>query len=95
LDGSDVEFDWDEANIDHIARDGVTREEAEEAVTGDAIDVGVETEGGEERYQQLGRTRRGRVLFVVTTWREHRLRVVTAFEPDRALIDFYYEERGN
>jgi uncharacterized protein len=95
LDGSDVEFDWDEANIDHIARHGVTMEEAEQVVIDDPIDVGLELVDGEERHQQLGITRRGRILFVVTTWRESRLRVITAFEPNRDFIDFYYEERGN
>jgi uncharacterized DUF497 family protein len=55
----------------------------------------VDLVGGEERYQQLGMTRRGRILFVVTTWRENRVRVITAFDPDKDFIDFYYEERGN
>jgi uncharacterized DUF497 family protein len=95
LDGSDLEFDWDGANADHIARHGVTKEEAEEAVTEDPIDLGYDLEAGEERYQQLGMTRRGRILFVVTTWRGIRLRVVTAFEPDKELVDFFYEQRGN
>jgi uncharacterized DUF497 family protein len=95
LNGSDIEFDWDEANIDHIARHGVTTEEAEQVVLEDPIDISVDLVEGEERYQQLGMTRRGRILFVVTTWRENRLRVVTAFEPGKDFIDFYYEEREN
>jgi hypothetical protein len=31
---------------------------------------------------------------VVTTWREDRVRVVTAFEPIKRIIQFYFEERG-
>ena len=41
----------------------------------------------------LGTTVQGRILLVVTTWREDRVRVVTAFEPIKRLIQFYYEER--
>jgi uncharacterized DUF497 family protein len=48
---------------------------------------------GEERYLNLGATVQGRVLLVVTTWREDRVRVVTAFKPIKLLIQFYYEER--
>jgi uncharacterized protein len=88
-----VEFDWDETNIGHVARHRVTREEAEQVIVGDPIDTGMEIIQGEERYVNLGPTQRGRVLLVVTTWRESRVRVVTAFEPVKRLIQFYYEER--
>jgi hypothetical protein len=44
----------------------------------------------EERYLNLGATLRGRVLLVVTIWRGDRVRVVTAFEPIKRLIQFYY-----
>jgi hypothetical protein len=49
---------------------------------------------GEERNLNLGATVQGRVLLVVTAWREDRVRVVTAFEPIKRLIQFYYRERG-
>jgi uncharacterized DUF497 family protein len=48
---------------------------------------------GEERYLNLGATVQHRILLVVTTWREDRVRVVTAFEPSKRLIQFYYQER--
>ena len=48
---------------------------------------------GEERHLNLGATVHGRILLVVTTWREDRIRVVTAFEPIKRLIQFYYQER--
>jgi uncharacterized DUF497 family protein len=74
-----VEFDWDEANEEHIARHGVAPEEAEEALIDPrrlrmpAYDV-----EGEERRAVLGATEDGRVLFVVYTRRRGRLRVITA-----------------
>jgi hypothetical protein len=41
-----------------------------------------------------GATSHGRVLLVVTTWRENRIRVVTAFEPIKRLVQLYYEQQG-
>jgi uncharacterized DUF497 family protein len=49
----------------------------------------------QERYVSLGTTNRGRILIVVTMWREDRVRVVTAFNPVPKLVRFYYEERGD
>lgn len=90
---ADIEFDWDEANIGHVARHGVLLEEAEQVILNDPLDLGIEIFKGEERYLNLGATVRGRILLVVTTWREDRVRVVTAFEPIKRLIQFYYQER--
>ncbi|MFN0168186.1 MAG: BrnT family toxin [Bryobacteraceae bacterium] len=90
---SGFEFDWDNANIGHVARHGVLPEEAEHVILNDPVDLGLEIIEGEERYLNLGATANGRVLLVVTTWREDRVRIVTAFEPIKRLIQFYYKER--
>src|SRR5271165_996929 len=51
---------------------------------------------GEERYLNLGATGQHRILLVVTTWREDRVGVVTAFEPIKRLIQFTTRnERGD
>jgi uncharacterized DUF497 family protein len=93
VNGSEIEFDWDEANIDHLARHSVLPGEAEQVVVNDPVDIGMEIVNGEECYLNLGATVQGRVLLVVTTWREDRVRVITAFEPIKRLIQFYYQER--
>ena len=93
MNGPEIEFDWDEANIGHVARHSVLPEEAEQVILNDPVDVGMEIVEGEEHYLNLGATVQGRVLLVVTTWREDRVRVVTAFEPIKRLIQFYYQER--
>jgi uncharacterized DUF497 family protein len=93
VDGLGIEFDWDEANIGHLARHKVLREEAEQVILGEPVDLGMEIVDGEERYLNLGATAQGRVLLVVTAWREERVRMVTAFEPIKRLIQFYYQER--
>lgn len=93
--GPEIEFDWDDTNIGHLARHRVTPEEAEEVILRDPVDLGMEIVAGEERHLNLGSTRRDRILLVVTTWRKDRVRVVTAFDPVKRLIQFYYQERGN
>ncbi len=90
-----IEFDWDEANIGHIARHAVQQQEAEDVILNDPLDLGIEIVEGEERCLNLGTTSKARILLVVTTWREDRVRVVTAFEPAKRLVQLYYRKRGN
>lgn len=68
-------------DIDHIARHRVQPVEAEQVILNDPVDLGIEIVEGEERFVNLGATSQGRILLVVTTWREDRIRVVTAFAP--------------
>ncbi len=75
---SRVEFDWCEANISHIARHNVLPHEAEEVVTNDPIDLSVTMRNGEERTEQIGETASGRILRIVTTPRNGKIRVITA-----------------
>jgi uncharacterized DUF497 family protein len=93
MNGSEIEFDWDEANIGHLDRHNALPKEAEQVILNVPLDLGMELVDGEERYLSLGATVQGRVLLVVTTWREERVRVVTAFEPIKRLIQLYYRER--
>jgi hypothetical protein len=43
MNGQSLNFDWDEANQDHLARHGVTPHEAEEVVLGDPLDIELQT----------------------------------------------------
>ncbi len=88
-------FDWDEANVAHIAEHGVLTNEAEEVIANGPFDIGRQTRNGEERLMQIGATLSGRVLVVVTTLRELKTRVVTAFPANRAYRAFYktHQER--
>jgi uncharacterized DUF497 family protein len=74
-------FDWDASNVDHVGRHGVAPEEVEDALL-DLRRMGVATcgPGGERRWAYTGSTEVGRVLFVVTTRRRRRVRIVTARE---------------
>ena len=57
----EIEFDWDEANIGHVARHSALPEEAEQVILNDPVDLGLEVVEGEERYLNLGATVQGRV----------------------------------
>ena len=76
-------FDWDDANLAHIARHGVLPAEAEQVVLGASLPLTKDERRGEDRYTELGETTEGRLLLVVWTWRRRRIRVVTAFPAKR------------
>ena len=65
----ELRFDWDIANISHIARHKVKPEEAEQALLNDPFDLGYELENGEERWTSIGHTHKLRVLLLVWTLR--------------------------
>jgi uncharacterized DUF497 family protein len=82
-------FDWDDANIAHIAEHDVTPAEAEEAVANNPLDFDYSVRNGEIRLRQVGETVAGRVLGVVTTFRSGLTRVVTAYPAGRLLVATY------
>ena len=93
-----VLFSWDEANRSHIAEHGVSPEEAEQVILNDPVDLEVQIRNGEERTLQVGETNVGRILVVVTTWRDGSVRVITAFSANkklRAFYESYREEEGD
>ncbi len=74
-----MNFDWDSANINHIARHSVRPEEAEEALL-DRKRIGTPAYQveNERRWAILGKSNNGRILFIVFTRRNGLIRVVTA-----------------
>lgn len=91
----DFVFDWDSANRDHISRHKVSSEEAEQVIYNDPLDIEAEVVDGESRIASIGRTNQGRFLVVITTVRETRLRVVTAFPASKNLIEIYFKENNS
>jgi hypothetical protein len=72
-------FDWDDANISHIAAHGVTPKEAEQVILNRPIDLVANLRDGEDRTAQLGETNAGRILHVISTMRGEKVRVITAW----------------
>jgi uncharacterized DUF497 family protein len=92
----DALFDWDCANIGHIAEHDVTPEEAEEAILGDPVEWDfAKSANGEDRWTYLGETTLGRILQIVITMRGERVRVVTAFEPIRRFKILYLQAKAD
>ena len=83
-------LEWDENNIDHIARHGVDPDEVEEAL----VDKPLIRRGRQGRYLIYGQTTAGRYLFaVVKPLRSAWARVITARDmTDRERR--YYRRRG-
>jgi hypothetical protein len=90
----DLSFDWDQANISHVARHGVTPDEVAEAMANEAIDVDYEVVNGEQRWTSVGHSNRMRVLVVVWTMRADSVRPVTAFEAGKQLASDYLKQKG-
>ena len=90
----ELTFDWDEANIGHVARHSVTPEEVEQVFANDPMDLGADVVEGEERYTGVGHTNRLRVLVLVWTMRGGATRPITAFDASERVATRYLAERG-
>ena len=53
----DIEFDWDEENIRHLARHNVTPAEFEQMMNNDPMDRDYELADDEERFRSVGNAR--------------------------------------
>ena len=89
-----MRFDWDPANIDHIARHKIEPEEAQEAVQDPAGLPFAAHRGpqGQPRFGVVGATEAGWVLVVILEERQERLRVVTARPATEAERARYLQE---
>ncbi|MHB8575865.1 MAG: BrnT family toxin [Dehalococcoidia bacterium] len=76
-----MRFNWDRANVQHIARHGVTAHEAEEAAQDPRrLFYALGMFKGEWRGVYIGKTSLGRTLRVFVTNRSAGVRVVTAYD---------------
>lgn len=77
-------FDWDYANVGHVARHAVTPFEVEEVTTGKYVAIPARTVKGERRWKLFGKTAAGRRIVVVFAIRRKLFRTVTAYEMNAA-----------
>ena len=89
-----VALDWDEANIAHIGRHGVTPDDVIQTFSNDAIDLNYEVVNGEDRWTSIGHTDKLRILVVVWTMRGEAIRAVTAFDAGAQVAAEYFRQRG-
>jgi uncharacterized DUF497 family protein len=60
-----IEFEWDAANIRHLAAHLVQPGEFEQTMNNSPLDLDYDLTDGEERYRAVGLTDSGRLLSVV------------------------------
>ena len=89
-----VEFEWDKANkgknwVKHRVSDAECEEVFFDHLKQLAKDIF--HSGLEERYILIGKTKIGRVLFVVFTMRKHKVRIISARDLNRK-EQYLYEE---
>jgi len=91
----ELRFEWDAANVSHIARHKVTPQEAEQALFNDPLDLRYEIVEGEERWTSIGHTESHRVIVLVWSLRgDEIVRVITAREATKTARQAYFREKG-
>ena len=88
-----MQFDWDESNLRHLARHHVSRPEFEQAMQNDPVFIEFNDETGEPRWYAVGATVELRVLFLVYTFRDEKVRPITGWDASRELTRQYFRSK--
>lgn len=87
-------YQWDDANVDHVAEHDVEPWEAEQALADPRrVRTTAYNAATERRQGYIGVTEDGRVLTVIYTVRGNRIRIVTARDASDAEYDRYVKGR--
>lgn len=78
-------FEWDKGNLEHIKKHDVSKEECEEAFLNKQPEVTEDETHSqiEERYRVFGQTDYGRLLFMIITIRNNKIRVISARDQNK------------
>ena len=87
-------YDWDDANVAHLARHAVSRDEVEQVFNDpNQFEYSSRIIDGEERFAVVGATLTQRILKVVFTIRGEWVRVVTAYDASPVASRRYMKRR--
>lgn len=92
--GDDLAFDWDEANVQHLALHRLKPAQIEEFFRTDPMITDHDILDGEERWTALGVTRSARALVVIFTLRDNRIRPITGWRADKRTAARFFRRRG-
>jgi uncharacterized DUF497 family protein len=82
---SDLDFEWDHENVRHLARHRIEPAEVEELFRNGPVIKGYDVKEGEDRWTVLGATFSVRVLVLIFTVRNEKLRVITGWDATNEL----------
>lgn len=88
-----LEFVWDKGNLGKNKKHHVEDKEAEEAFLDERKKTFKDKlhSGGEERFRVVGKTKKGRLLFVAFTIRKNKIRIISARNINKKEV-YLYEE---
>jgi hypothetical protein len=86
-------FYWDDENVRHLARHQILPAEAEEVIQNRPCDLESHLRNNEERIVQIGETDAERILVVVTTMQDEKIRVVTAWPAKERLRRYFLTQK--
>ena len=78
-----MSFDWDLANIAHLARHRITPDDVEELFRREPRQENYDVVDGEDRWTVVGRTKSLRILAIVFTIRGESIRPITGWDADK------------
>ena len=90
-----IDFDWDTQNIQHLSRHLVSPSEAEQVIQNRPVDLTSEFRYGEQRIPQIGETDAARILVVVSTLKNNKIRVITAWPANKNYRRYFLSLKRN
>ena len=89
-----LEFQWDKGNIGKSIKHKVKDKETEESFFDRNHKIFKDKlhSGGEERFRIVGKTKKGRLLFIVFTMRGKKIRIISARDINKKEV-YLYEEK--
>jgi len=88
-----VVFDWDRNNLRKVRAHRIKQVEVEQALSRDPILIYEQDADGERRYVYYCETARNRMIAVVLTERDDKIRVITAYDLDAGQKRDYLKRR--
>lgn len=78
-------FEWDAGNLEHIQKHNVNYRECEEAFFNKPLVINEDEahSQGEKRFRVYGKTNRGRLIFMIFTIRNNKVRVISCRDQNK------------
>ncbi len=91
-----IEFEWDEANINHIIKHNVVVNEAEDIFfdPDNVLHEDINHSIAELRFLIIGKTRKGRLLYEIFTIRKKKIRIISSRDINKRELSLYLEDKA-